>query len=659
MKIYGRTIDKSFHALIAHNEKTGRLSGPAFEEKQIDDGGISSSGKRKEMKRKSERNAAINKSVELFRKALIKGDTAGTREALALMSSLGKRRGFSSEDEKIIYGYSKFLDAEDNMRRGKGRRTFDILFNPYTGRAEEIFKLCSCLERDSDKAMILLLSGTENFLFAFSLYSPLFRKEAYPYLEKWLLELMELVPSHAGGFESGSSGSVALAFLMSALISDNHFSSVVERSFQLFPESIAEAEVSFAAPSSPLNTAVRTGDIDTFRKFYAMERVRKLICPEKRKDTECGIMKSRGKIYCYPEKSAGMLDHLFSLGLVLPGTVEGERAFFYTVMHLSPSREIIGKIKHPSYFKVSLSPLLSAVRNRDFSPENYDLLIENGCDISGSGPDSVDLPPLFYALESRDRRKTESLIKLGADISWHDRWDNNILHRLVARGWKPDEEDYGKLHSERNIYGRTPLEYASLPSMHTLLEMKRITFSDALDMVLSTPERRTYFFFEDGRLQPSGKIVGSVMEYLDGKPQLSDVVLGRIWTGDDLRHFWKAGADGKGRYLLFMDYGYLPGERLIRELEERENMTLFFIVVGERGIFREGENLTSHDNIFVSRTSSLLYGDILIGEGSTALLEDGELILKKDGECFRVSNCFSLTERKNAGSRKRYTLSSL
>ena len=595
----------------------------------------------------------ITRPFELFREALGNGDPAGTRTALSAMRTREKKSKSTSEDEKLIQSYKEFMDAEDDIRRGKGCRNFDILFNPYSGSVEEMFALCSCLEDKPGRALVLLMTGTENFLSELPQYSPVFREEAYPYLEKWLLELVDLIHSHIGILMSeegkkGFSEPFALASLMSALIADFHFSSIVERSFLLFPKSIAEAEISFPSPSSPLNTAVRWGDMDTFGKFYDMESVRELIRPE-RSD---GIRGKSGKIHCYPEKSTQMLDYLFSLGLLLPGTEEGERAFFYTIMHLNPSGEMTKRIKHPSYFKTPLSPLLAAVRNRDFSPDNYSLLIGSGCDISGSGLEDVELPPLAYAVESRNERKVETLISLGADISWHDRWGNNILHRLAAKGWKIEKDCYGKLYGERNIWGRTPSDYASRPSRKTLAGLERITFRDALDAVLSSPERRTYFFLEGGRFPSSGKIVGAVMEYLDGRPELSDVVSGKIETADALRHFLKASADGNGRYLLFVTADCFLHDPLIRELDERNNVTLFFTALSECGKFRVIGNLTERDNIFVSRTGSSLWGDILIGNGATAALEDDELIFRRDGEYHLVKDISLSRKRVRVVSRK-------
>ncbi len=588
------------------------------------------------MNRKSEcgraRNLEGRESFDLLSAAPKPSDTSGKGKAPSAMRCREERGKNTSEGEELISGYKDLLDKEE-----KGLGTFITLFTPYSGSVEEMFELCSMLEGNPGKGLILLIMGTENFLSAPLEYSPDFGKDPYPYLEKWLLDLVELIHSHIGEFmnekeENGFSGSFALASLISALISDTHFSSAVERSFRLFPESMAEAEISFPGPYSPLNTAVIAGDMDTFAKFHDMENVRKLIYPKR----SC----SRGKLYCYPEKNTLMIDRLFSLGLLLPGTEEGKRAFFYILRHFNPSREIIMRIKHPSYFRnasgYSLSPLVSAVRNSSFSPDNYDLLIESGCDISGYGEESGELPPIAWAVESRDERKVKSLISLGADMSWHDRWGNNILHRLIAKGWKTDGSGYEKLYNEKNIFARTPSDYASPPSRRELAELRRITFHDALDTLLSSPKGRTYFFFEDGGFHSFGEMVDTVMEYLAGKPELSDAVLGRIETKNALRHFRKVSADGKGRYLLFLSPDCFLRDALIRDLEERENVTLFFTVLIEQKKFRVVEYMTENDNIFVSRTTSSLSGDILIGNGLTASLKKDELILKTDGEYYLV-----------------------
>ena len=610
-------------------------------------------GSRDEKERPDGMRQEIERICYEFRKALRDADTGAARAALSafgeLMTDEEAEYYIMPGDERNIREYSGFLGIEDSLKAGEeGRETFSCFFNPYVGSPEDMLGITDFLSTPEETGITRLLSETECFLVEPPLYSEALKEAAYRYLEKWLLQLLELTNAHMEELMSdqgkdGLSGPVALGFLMNALIADRRFDFVVERAFELFPESIEEAEAGIPGPYSPLNTAVRTGNMKAFEHLYASEKVKALVHPEE------GRIRKTGKICCYPGESIEMLERLFSLGLLIPGTEEGERAFTYTLTHWNISRKILKRIIHPSYFGRNPSLLVLAAKNEKFSPDGYSLLAGKPEDITGKGIDSWLLPPLAYAVKSGDREKVEALLLLGADIFWHDRWGNNILHRLIAEGWDTDrgeevEEYIGSLREEKNIFGRIPWDYDRYLSPGSVEKTGSIGFNEALRKITTRPGRRVLFSFDSRRYGFPTATLRAVGLYMDTQR-------GWFWAAacdfefvNQIRCIRNMSKDGSRNYLLIISLLdlFLKKEAvpLVKELEKRENVTLVYAVSGDWETFKAAEDITEYDSVFVSRTSSPLIGDILIGRKDTSSLGDDEFLLKTDGEYYLVKASF-------------------
>lgn len=588
-----------------------------------------------------------------FGKALSAYDIRASRAALWALGRLVKdgeeELYLMPGDERMIRDYSEFLLAEDNFETGEGgRRMFSCFFNPYVGSPDDMLETAESLKSPEETGITRLLSETECFLVEPPLYSGELKEAAYLYLEKWLLQLLVLTGEHMDELMSdpgkdGLSGPTALGFLLNALIAERHFDAVTERAFSLFPESTEEAEAGIPGPYSPLNTAVRTGNMKAFERLYASEKVKALVHPEE------GRLKNAGKICCYPEESPQMLECLFSLGLLIPGTEEGERAFIYTLTHWNISREILKRIIHPSYFDRNPSLLVLAAKNEKFSPDGYSLLVGKPEDITGEGIDSWVLPPIAYAVKSGDREKVEALLLLGADIFWHDRWGNNILHRLIAEGWDTDrgeevEEYISALREEKNIFGRLPSDYDRYLSPGSVGETESIGFKEALRKITTRPGRRVLFSFEPGRYGFPTATLRAMGLYMDTQRGWFRAAACDFEFVNQIRCIRNMSEDGSRNCLLIISLLDLFLEKeavpLVKELEKRENVTLVYAVAGDWETFKAAENIADYDSVFVSRTSSPLIGDILIGRKDTSSLKDDEFLLRMDGEYFLVKASF-------------------
>ena len=342
-----------------------------------------------ELKRKAESDEDIILGCGRFEEALSSSDREGMKAALEMLSIKAQYEDYLEGDRKIITHYSKLVGTAGGIRSGRREVNYPgCLLNPYYGSAEEMYALAVLNSDGSSLPITSFVAGVAAFLGDLGEYSPSLREAAYPYLNTWMKDLIEVTGENISSLMNDRNedydpdGPGALSLLLEALIADGHFRGVISYAFSILGENIARAEKYDLRPSSPLNTAVRTGDMETFESFYASGIIRDIVHRKREEGLEYteevpGI--NRGKIMVYPERSSEMLERIFSLGILLPGSEDGREAFDDAVTNGSPSREILTRIRHPSYFTTGsgrpLSPLVKAVRNPSFSPENYDLLV--------------------------------------------------------------------------------------------------------------------------------------------------------------------------------------------------------------------------------------------------------------------------------------------
>ncbi len=291
------------------------------------------------------------------------------------------------------------------------------------------------------------------------------------YLGPWLDDFLSLLYENTDALTND----IDAASFLCALMTDEKYDRAMMRALDLFSPRLASTafKSSFKLLSgSPLKTAIALGN----RKAY--ERL-----------IGTGFIPDD---LVYPERDGEILSSLFSHSMLLPGTEEGRRAFMRTIERYNPGAEILERIYHPSYWNddnaSALTPLTAAVRNVNFSPDKYSLIIRDKEDIERWDTTSRSLPPLGYALLSRKKKKVDALLSLGADTSWRDRCGNSILHYAA--------EKIDNLHlidaiaavtppeilESRNIFGERPLE-----SVENAENVPSLSTEDMLSSLFSLP----------------------------------------------------------------------------------------------------------------------------------------------------------------------------
>ena len=628
----------------------------------------SGNGNRKEKKMNTE------ECISLFMKGLDKSDAGETSSALRTLASLTKeecgKRG--KDEERIIRELSSFAEVLDGIRSGneEEKKRFQENFNPFLGTPEEMLEdargaLCGWKE-----PVTPLVEGTIEYLKIFSGYPEELRNSIEPYLGEWLMALVDVIHSNITelmedkdaerSWDREAVGHRVLADFITALITVPGFRSVIDRAFDLFGGSIAEAEIRFPGALSPINAAVCVGDAETFEKLYANYEIRKLVHKTGEEDAEEKEEEDSfytPRLRLYPEKSLEMLERLYSLGLLLPGTEEGKAAFYSLVGFFNPTREIIERTKHSSYFREDYgsedSPLVKAVKNPRFPVENYDLLVESPFDVLGRSADYGTLPPIAAAAATGEKKKVEALIALGADISWHDSMGNNIYHRLMGEGVRIEsaEELPGSyLLGEKNRKGKTPLEYTSSRSRRAFYNCTPLSFWESLDTVFRHSPSRTpdSLIYMDNNGEIDWEDIHAPFFMLNAAAKMVLAYAGNrygkeIHRHEDLVKYWKETASGDGRYVLIIpEIRFIcpPGKEretfdMIMDLYRRDRVVLFAFTEYylERlfcDVLAEGERI----NIYVGKSKTGFKGDMLIGHTGTSALRKSEFLLRCGGSYY-------------------------
>ena len=370
----------------------------------------------------------------------------GDRELMAAALDAAAERNLYrnvSWDEDIkrrIAGWSKFLSVCERLKSGEklewAKRKEG--FNTFIHTPEELLDIYSASPLTRISPVGELIDHVSDHIYGLWLLLSSPRTEALfylirDYLASWLDDFLSLLDKHIDEL----SDEREIAPFVCVLMTDEKYDAAMKRALDLFSPHLPSPSFRSSLnllPGSPLKTAIALGNRTAYERLIATD-----IIPDD---------------LVYPERDEEILSSLFSLGLLLPGTEEGRRAFMLTLESYNPSAEILKRIFHPSYWDddnvYTMTPLTAAVKNVNFSPEKYSLIIRNKEDIERWATSSHSLSPLGYALLSHDRKKVDALLSLGADISWRDRCGNSIFHYAAAKIIDP--------HLIDKIVAVTPME---------------------------------------------------------------------------------------------------------------------------------------------------------------------------------------------------------
>ena len=620
--------------------------------------------------------AVIEESCALFYEGLEEADSTKTAEALRELSKvLGDPEDcgyYESELEAVVGRRTKLVKLFDETRAGRrGMNSYSGELHPFLGTPDETYEIVkrSCSMYGYYRSITSFTLGLTFFLWNFRDYYPdEFKEMAYPYLVEWLKRFTEILlddfdtilrdTSEYYDMNDDPDGPDAVGRYFREISREVEFRPVLEHAFNIAGKKVASVETHCFSSDSPLNIAVRTGNTEAVAWFLSYGRVRKQVFMERRevKSGEDPLHrgpvpgKHKGKISVYPVESTRMLEKLFSLNLLIPGTEDAEEAFFNTITHFDPSREILVRIVHPSY--LTDGKAYRAARSNDaFNPLNFDLL-GHPFDTKTDGRELLE-----DAIVEGKAAKFRRLIALGADVTARDRWGNNILHLLYADGrmddaerdwdrfflsdslWDGDRErniysqksDSGRewildylspLGEERNVFGRIPSDYSrTSPSACTPTVEGYMSFDAALDTIFHTGKGDMLFNIETKRDSSDPYDNGS---YLTEERVFSSVRRYLRKNEEDIT---------KDRRVVYIPR--IESTEKIRELHERDDVIL---ILGTRGCSRDTLSFVSSlpgMNIFSSKSGNTLNGDILFSQKwKLSSLPGDSLLLKSSGHLY-------------------------
>ena len=637
----------------------------------------------------------LEESCALFCEGLNEADSTKTAAALRKLSKyLGDPKDpeyYENEVEAAVGRLTKLVKSFDEIREGRrGMNSYSGELHPFLGTPDETYEIVkkSCSLHSYYRSITSFTLGVTFFLWNFRDYHPDFKEMTYPYLEAWLKRFTEILFDEFNTIigdtkdyyemNDDPSGPDAVGRFFREISRYEEFRPVLTHAFNLAGKRVASIETHCLSPDSPLNIAVRTGNMEAFERFLSYGRVRKQVFMKRREvNSEEDVYrrghipgKHKGKISVYPVESMEMLERLFSLGLLIPGTEDAKEAFFKTISEFDPSREILERIVHPSYL-TDRKAFRAARSNDAFSPLNFDLLGVT-FDMKEDGRNLLE-----NAIVEGKAMKFNRLIELGADVSRHDRWGNNILHLLYADGrmdnaetdfdralsfdsiWDGDREisiyshksDSGRewildclslLKEERNVFGRIPSDYSlASPSDCTPFVERYMPFNDILDMIFHSGKGDTLFHIDtktdsfnpldNGSYISLEKVFTCVRRYLE--KNAGDITIVEVSGEKELDDVIEKSSDGKGRYAVLIPN--LDNTEKIRELHERASVIL---LLGTSGCSRDALAFVSSlpdMNIFSSKSGNTLNGDILFSQKwKLSSLGGDSLLLKRKGHLY-------------------------
>ena len=205
------------------------------------------------------------------------------------------------------------------------------------------------------------------------------------------------------------------------------------------------------------------------------------------------------RVACYPASNRKILSTILDAGILRPGTDNGFNAFISFISDGETDKDILNTIVHPSYstriIKGGMTPLMVAVKNKDFPVELYKLLVTTPDDANIQ--DEEGRTALHYIAKTDYPECIEYLLELRADPFITDNKGNNVLHILAENKEMLSIDILGecisllpqKLLTMKNSKGVTPVDLFFQKLTGTDQEpYKELAFTDFLDQYLTSPE---------------------------------------------------------------------------------------------------------------------------------------------------------------------------
>ena len=222
-----------------------------------------------------------------------------------------------------------------------------------------------------------------------------------------------------------------------------------------------------------LQVCISCGIFDEYDEGWLMSRA---ICHDNEKAFDLLLSRASDDSLCdidsYPRKNMRILEKMFSLGVLIPGTDKAFEAFEHFIYRFNSeydNMEILKRVMHPSYAERrndSGNPALlsAALCNDNLSIDCYPVLAPTREDINAKN--SKGRTVLYY-IAKRSPCCIEDLLKAGADPYDVDGNGNTVLHIMIAEGkydiTMDDFKEAAEILPEDIIYrknndGKTPVD---------------------------------------------------------------------------------------------------------------------------------------------------------------------------------------------------------
>ena len=357
-------------------------------------------------------------------------------------------REYLTDEVSMAVSFSSFCSVLDDIRSGESVSLLDFLdsFNPFVLTLDDIDALFQ-----PDFAPGFIFEGTKNFVSRLSDVCTESNRQIMTYfLNRWMIQAVTYFRRHGDKLagEEYDRGETTFLEELQSFLCDIISIPEADEAFDVFLSFVKECVRAYSLGNSwlvrPLNRAIACDNEHAFAALLGRRR--------------------NVEIYSYPSRSLKILHRLFEMGKLLPESDDGKVAFENLIRYHNPSEDIIRETYHPSYHDPEgITPLMMAVCNRDFSPENYHLFVSTMDDLASCHRDR--LSALGLAILHGNRKAVEILISLGADIMETDDRGNCVLHYVCSDdnallgdilSAVPDKP---QLFFLKNNKGKTPLDY--------------------------------------------------------------------------------------------------------------------------------------------------------------------------------------------------------
>lgn len=378
------------------------------------------------------------------------------------------------------------------------------------------------------------------------------------------------------------------------------------------------------------------------------------------------------KVTCYPASNKKILSTILDAGILRPGTNKGFNAYIsFISAEGETNKDILNTIVHSSYstrtVKKGVTPLMYAVKNKDFPVELYRLLITYPDDVNIQDEDGQTA--LHYMAKTDYPECIESLLELGADPFITDNKGNNVLHTLAGNKEMLSIEILGdcvsllpkKLLTMENCQGVTPVDlfFQKLTGSENLT-CRKLSFNQFLNQYLASPDSlKGHILIGGADNETRFKLLSMVRQHIIKRLRVRKTIFGVIAERSEktiVRHLemlvdgilgTELQPNGKPRFYLIIinEIGDCQSEELseqfetsLKRLSDKDNV----LIVAATRLSSDDVITDAVKQAFPYRITALHSSDIssevFLGIDDAAYISKDEVLIKGFEDSLLLSN---------------------